>query len=61
MFVGSNVEEAQGAFSKKDFTYKMNLARKEARESTYWLNLIKDSNLMSDQKIDVLFQEADEL
>ncbi|MFX0195924.1 MAG: four helix bundle protein [Candidatus Hodarchaeota archaeon] len=59
--IGSNIEEAQGAFSKKDFTYKMSLARKEAHESKYWLNLIKDSNLMSDQEVDLLIQEADEL
>ena len=33
--IGANVEEATGGFSKKDFTYKMGVALKEARESNY--------------------------
>jgi four helix bundle protein len=41
--IGANVEEATGAFSKDDFTYKMNIALKEARETHYWLRLIRDS------------------
>jgi four helix bundle protein len=30
--IGANVEEANGASSKKDFVYKMTIARKEARD-----------------------------
>lgn len=41
--IGANVEEAIGAFSKKDFLYKMTIAYKEARESHYWLRLIHAS------------------
>ena len=41
--VGANVEEAISAFSKKDFTYKMNSALKKARETHYWLRLVRDS------------------
>ena len=41
--IGANIEEAIGAFSKEDFTYKMNIALKEARETHYWLRLIRDS------------------
>ena len=35
--IGANIEEALGGSSKKDFTNKMTIALKEARESKYWL------------------------
>ncbi len=44
--IGANVSEAGAAFSKKDFTHKMSIASKEARESKYWLELLKQSDLV---------------
>lgn len=41
--IGANVEEAQAGQTKKDFTAKMSIAAKEARETNYWLNLLKES------------------
>ena len=41
--IGANVEESQAAQSKKDFTAKMSIASKEARETLYWLRLIEKS------------------
>ena len=38
--IGANIEEADGTITKKDFTNKMAIARKEARETHYWLRLI---------------------
>ena len=38
--IGANVEEAIGGASKRDFTAKMNIADKEARETGYWLRLL---------------------
>jgi four helix bundle protein len=38
--VGANVEEAEGAESRRDTAHKMAIARKEARESRYWLRMI---------------------
>ena len=58
--IGANVEEAIGAFSKEDFIYKMNIALKEARETHYWLRLIRDSNLIT-QDVQNLIDEALEL
>lgn len=43
--VGANVEEATAGQSRKDFIAKMSVASKEARESNYWLRLLRDSNL----------------
>jgi four helix bundle protein len=37
----ANYEEAQGASSKADFTYKTEIYLKEMRESNFWLRLIK--------------------
>jgi four helix bundle protein len=59
--VGANVEEAQPASTKRDFTYKMFIALKEAREIHYWLRLIKDAGLMPATRIDSLAQEALEI
>ncbi|HET8865371.1 MAG TPA: four helix bundle protein [Gracilimonas sp.] len=43
--IGANIEEALAGFSKKDFLYKMSLSSKEARETRYWLRLLKRSEL----------------
>jgi len=44
--IGANVEEAGAAQSKRDFIAKMSIASKEARETKYWLRLLKYSNLL---------------
>lgn len=44
--IGANVEEATAAQSKKDFTTKMSIASKEARETRYWLRLLNKSKLV---------------
>lgn len=44
--IGANVEEATAAQSKKDFTTKMSIASKEARETRYWLRLLNQSKLV---------------
>lgn len=41
--IGANVEEAVGAISKKEFTAKMGISLKEARETRYWLRLLDRS------------------
>ncbi|MBJ6366549.1 four helix bundle protein [Snuella sedimenti] len=42
--VGALIREAEFAQSKKDFINKMSIALKEANESLYWLDLLKDTN-----------------
>lgn len=44
--IGANVNEAVSAQSKRDFVHKMSIALKEARETLYWLNLLKDSEYL---------------
>jgi len=38
--IGANVEEADGTVTKRDFVNKIVIARKEAKETKYWLRLI---------------------
>jgi len=45
--IGANVSEASAAISKKDFTSKMSIASKEARETLYWIKLLEKSKLVS--------------
>ena len=42
--VGANYREANEALSKKDFLHRMKITRKECKESTYWLELLKEAN-----------------
>ncbi|MEP6262185.1 MAG: four helix bundle protein [Gillisia sp.] len=58
--VGANYIEANENLGDKDFKFRMRIARKEAKESLYWLNLLKslNPNIIT---IDPLIQEANEL
>lgn len=58
--VGANVEEADAAESRRDFIHKMSIARKEARETRYWLRVIR-ATLHSGAKVDALISECGEL
>ena len=49
--IGANVEEAQAGQSRADFLSKMSVAAKEARETHYWLRLIRDSKLLSEKTV----------
>lgn len=40
--IGANYEEAQGAVSKRDFANKIGISYKEARETLYWLRVLKE-------------------
>lgn len=60
--VGANYREANDALSKKDFIYRIRISRKEAKESKYWLRLIKSmSSNIDHQGLDLLIIEAEEL
>jgi four helix bundle protein len=49
--IGANIEEANGAQSKKDFLAKMYISYKEARETNYWLRLITESKIDNSNKL----------
>ncbi len=47
--IGANMEEAQAAYSKRDFCNKVGISHKEAKESNYWLRLLRDSGQIKDE------------
>ena len=60
--VGANYREANEALSKKDFLMRMKISRKEAKESGFWLRLIKETNnLKNDNEALRLINESIEL
>lgn len=61
--IGANVKEGIRGQSKADFYAKMNIALKEASETEYWLELLHESDYLTDQEKDFesLYQECQEV
>jgi four helix bundle protein len=59
--IGANVEEAIGGMSEKDFSAKMIIAYKEARESHYWLRLLYDSEFIDQAAFESIIGDCNEL
>jgi len=58
--IGANYIEANEALSSKDFIMRLKIARKEAKETYYWLQLIVTDE-QSTKERDKLSQESNEL
>ena len=59
--VGANVREAQNAFTRKEFAYFMNVARREAGETHYWLSLLSDAGVVKSARLADILAESDEI
>ena len=59
--IGANYEEAQRAFSIKEFASKIGICLKEARETNYFLRLIHDLKIANEEKCKPLIEESEEL
>lgn len=59
--IGANIEEGIGGQSEKDFYAKLNIAYKEARETKYWLRLIRDTNYITEKEAKALIDDCDEI
>ena len=59
--IGANVEESIGGQSRADFVSKMTIAYKEARESSYWLRLLKDTGYLTASQFESIYADAEEL
>ena len=59
--IGANIEEGQAGQSRADFVSKYNIALKEARETFYWLRLLKAVEIFPETKLTSLLDECDEL
>ena len=56
--IGADVDEARAEQSRADFISKYGIALKEARESIYWLPLLKSTGMCTDGHPKNLRQEA---
>ena len=48
--VGANVRESEHAESKADFIHKLSIALKEANETEYWLDLLKETDYLNESE-----------
>lgn len=59
--IGANYYEAINASSRKDFRYKIYIAKKECEETKYWLRMVKTATPEKAPELRVLWLEAHEL
>jgi four helix bundle protein len=59
--IGANIEEAIGGQSRKDFFSKICIAYKEARETSYWLKVLRNGNYLNNIEFESIFFDCDEL
>lgn len=59
--IGANIAEAEQAQSRADFISKMNIALKEAAETSYWLRLLQASEYLSETEFSSIHRDCREL
>ncbi|MEC5173952.1 MULTISPECIES: four helix bundle protein [Chryseobacterium] len=59
--IGANYEESQAGSSKADFKNKVKIALREARESNFWLRILKNLDGYNSEEFQVLLNESAEL
>ncbi len=59
--IGANVNEALCSISKKEYLSKMYISYKEASESQYWLELLRESNYINEYDFDTINKKCEEL
>ena len=59
--IGANVKEALRAQSRADFRAKMNIALKEASETEYWLELLHESDYISEEQFQSIIADNIEI
>lgn len=59
--IGALIREAEFGQSKRDFINKMNISLKEANETLYWINILKDTGYIEIEKFTNLNKQCSEL
>lgn len=59
--IGANIAEANSAFRKKDFLAKMYIAFKECSESKYWLELLYETDYLTQSQFDSINADCTEI
>jgi four helix bundle protein len=55
------IREAEHAESKLDFKHKMAIAQKEINEAIYWIELLKETEYLSNEQFESLYADATEI
>ena len=59
--IGANIAEAVYGSSRKDFVFKLQIARKEAAETAYWLELLYSCSYLTEKQFDSMKKDCIEL
>jgi len=59
--VGANLREADHALTDAEFVHRCSIARNEASETSYWLELARETGLLGSETVEPIFNEAIEL
>lgn len=59
--VGAMVREAEHAETKKDFIHKMGVAQKEINETIYWLELLNETDYLTQEQFENINKDAIEV
>ena len=59
--IGANCREAKNAQSRQDFINKLNIALKEADETSYWLELLYAGDYIDEQSYTSIYEDCVEL
>ena len=59
--IGANVREGLNAESKKDFIHKLAIAQKETDETLYWIELLKETEFITEMEFNSLNNDLNEI
>ncbi|MBR6130645.1 MAG: four helix bundle protein [Bacteroidales bacterium] len=59
--IGANIEEASGAQSDSDFIAKLHISLKEAKESHYWIRLLRDTDFITQAQAESMLTDLNEI
>jgi four helix bundle protein len=59
--IGANLSEAQYSVSRKEFKVKNKIALKECAETEYWLDLLKETNLLNTTEYTSIINDCKEI
>ncbi len=59
--IGANYRESNRARSKADFVNKLRICESEASETVYWLEIIKELNIVNSENLFLVYEEAKEI
>ena len=59
--IGANTRESINAQSKLDFINKLNIALKETDETQYWLELLSETNILTVNQFQSIYNDSKEI